>query len=93
MITHQPQITIDLRDDDFRTLAELQSLVMDRANGTAVSLVIISELQHKRLRFDRYCHGTPESVVKKDILETVCGIHVAIANFDDGCPNCGDGLC
>lgn len=97
MITHQPQLTVDFRPEDFSTMLELAYLTAKMLEDFAddmpfgrVTEIIISQFQLKLLRFDWYLHGLPEIACKQWTLPSVHGVCVTVSAFEWGCPNCGE---
>jgi len=89
--------TVDLREEEFETMKELQGLVKDVRDHFIkehpemnIGSLLLSESQQKRLRFERYLKGVPEKQIKQNYIQSVCGIKVVISKYESGCPGCGN---
>jgi len=90
-------VTVDLRDSDFGTIAELQEIVAEiqwnvaaENSDMTVGGIVITEAQQKKLRLERYLRGVPQKQIKNEFINQINNVPVMITKFEKGCPGCGD---
>lgn len=94
-----PLAAADFRQESFETMREFKQLLAEcsdhyrEVHHAKLVEVVITESQHKWLKFDQYLHGVAVQQMKKDKILFVRGVHVLVSEFEEGCPNCGGELC